>query len=60
MIPNIGCASGLTPTLRNQTPKMLLIGEEGVGKSTIMNLFPGETILELDDDLNEIIQKPIP
>ncbi|MHA2006204.1 MAG: hypothetical protein ACXABO_01205 [Promethearchaeota archaeon] len=40
-------------------PKVLLIGEEGVGKSTIMNLFPGETILELDDDLNEIIQKPI-
>jgi len=40
-------------------PKILLVGEEGVGKSTIMNLFPGETILELDDDLNEIIQKPI-
>jgi len=40
-------------------PKVLLIGEEGVGKSTIMNLFPGETILELDDDLNEIIQKLI-
>ena len=40
-------------------PKILLVGEEGVGKSTIMDLFPGETILELDDDLNEIIQKPI-
>ncbi len=40
-------------------PKILLVGEEGVGKSTIMSLFPGETILELDDDLNEIIQKPV-
>ena len=40
-------------------PKLLLIGEDGVGKSTIMDLFPGETILELDEDLNEIIQKPI-
>jgi len=40
-------------------PKVLLVGEPGVGKTTIMNLFPGETILELDEDLNEIIQKPI-
>lgn len=40
-------------------PKILLVGEPGVGKTTIMNLFPGETILELDEDLNEIIQKPI-
>ncbi len=40
-------------------PKILLAGEDGVGKSTIMDLFPGETILELDDDLNEIIQKTI-
>ena len=40
-------------------PKVLLVGEDGVGKSTIMNLFPGETIIELDDDLIEIIQKPI-
>ena len=36
------------------------MGESGVGKSTIINLFPGETILELDDDMNEIIQKLIP
>ena len=36
-------------------PKILLIGEIGVGKSTIMDLFPGETVLELDEDLNEII-----
>lgn len=41
-------------------PKILLVGEDGVGKSTIINLFPGETILQLDDDLNEIIQKPVP
>ena len=40
-------------------PKILLIGERGVGKTTIMDLFPGETVIELDDDLNEIIQKPI-
>ena len=40
-------------------PKVLLVGEDGVGKTTIMNLFPGETILELDEDLNEIIQKAI-
>jgi predicted amidohydrolase/signal recognition particle receptor subunit beta len=40
-------------------PKILLIGEQGVGKTTIMNLFPGETILELDDDLKEVIQKEI-
>ena len=41
-------------------PKILLCGEEGVGKTSIINLFPGETILELDDDLNENIQKSIP
>lgn len=40
-------------------PKILLVGEDGVGKTAIMNLFPGETVLELDEDLNEIIQKPI-
>ena len=38
-------------------PKILLIGENGVGKTTIMDLFPGEKILELDEDLNELIQK---
>jgi len=41
-------------------PKILLVGEDGVGKSTIIDLFAGETILELDDDMNEIIQKLIP
>jgi predicted amidohydrolase/signal recognition particle receptor subunit beta len=40
-------------------PKILLAGEMGVGKTTIMDLFPGETVIALDDDLNEIIQKPI-
>ncbi|TFG05907.1 MAG: hypothetical protein EU539_08830 [Promethearchaeota archaeon] len=40
-------------------PKILLVGENGVGKSTILDLFPGETIIELDEDLVEIIQKPI-
>jgi len=41
-------------------PKILLVGEKGVGKTTILNLFEGETILELDEDLNEIMQKSIP
>jgi len=40
-------------------PTIILAGEIGVGKTTIMDLFPGETILELDDDLNEIIVKSI-
>lgn len=40
-------------------PKILLVGEDGVGKSTIMNLFPGETILELDNDMNETLEKAV-
>ncbi|MGB5911738.1 MAG: GTPase domain-containing protein [Promethearchaeia archaeon] len=40
-------------------PEILLTGEKGVGKSTILNLFPGENILEIDLNLNEIIKKPI-
>jgi hypothetical protein len=40
-------------------PKILFVGFPGVGKTTILNLFPGETILELDEDLNEIIRKPV-
>ncbi len=40
-------------------PKILLVGESGVGKKSIMNLFPGETIVELDNEMNEIIQKTI-
>ena len=39
--------------------KILLVGEKGVGKTTILDLFSGETIIELDDDLIETIQKPI-
>ena len=40
-------------------PKILLAGENGVGKTSIMNLFPGETVLELDNDMNEIIEKAV-
>ncbi|MFX1567045.1 MAG: GTPase domain-containing protein [Promethearchaeota archaeon] len=40
-------------------PKILLAGEDGVGKSTIMNLFPGETVLEIDDEMNEIVEKTV-
>ena len=40
-------------------PKILLVGENGVGKTSIMNLFPGDTIIELDNDMNESIQKSI-
>ncbi|MFX0030714.1 MAG: hypothetical protein ACFE8B_15990 [Candidatus Hermodarchaeota archaeon] len=40
-------------------PKVLLIGEDGVGKTTILNLFPGDLLIELDDDMNEVIQKSI-
>ncbi|MBY8988797.1 MAG: TIR domain-containing protein [Candidatus Lokiarchaeota archaeon] len=39
--------------------RILLTGEKGVGKTTIMNLLPGDTILKLDDDLNEIVQTSI-
>ena len=40
-------------------PEILITGEKGVGKSTILNLFPGENILEIDLNLNEIMKKPI-
>jgi GTPase SAR1 family protein len=39
--------------------RILLTGENGVGKTTIMELLPGETILKIDDDLNELIQSSI-
>ncbi len=39
--------------------RILLTGEKGVGKTTIMNLLPGETILKIDDDLNELIQNSV-
>ncbi len=40
-------------------PKIFLIGPRGAGKTTILDLFPGDTILSLDEDLNEIIKKSI-
>ena len=40
-------------------PKILLVGENGVGKTSIMELFPGDAIVELDNDMNESIQKSI-
>ena len=39
--------------------RILLTGEKGVGKTTILNLLPGEVILILDDDLNEIVQNSV-
>jgi len=41
------------------SPKILLVGENGVGKTSIMELFPGDVIVELDNDMNESIQKSI-
>ena len=39
--------------------RILITGEKGVGKTTIMNLLSDETILMLDDDLNEIVQSSL-
>jgi signal recognition particle receptor subunit beta len=39
--------------------RIILTGEIGVGKTTIMDLFPGETVLKIDDDLNEIVEKTL-
>ena len=39
--------------------RILVTGEKGVGKTTIMNLLQGETILIIDDDLNEIVQNSV-
>ncbi|MFX0059853.1 MAG: hypothetical protein ACFE8J_16275, partial [Candidatus Heimdallarchaeota archaeon] len=38
-------------------PNVLLTGEKGVGKTTLMSLLPGELLIELDDDMNEIVSK---
>jgi len=38
---------------------ILLVGEKAVGKTSIMNLLSGEILIELDDDLNEIINKSV-
>jgi hypothetical protein len=40
-------------------PSVILTGEKGVGKTTLMNLLPTETIIELDDNMNEILFKQI-
>ena len=40
-------------------PKILLTGIIGVGKTTILDLFPGEKLIELDDELMQVIQKPV-
>ncbi|MBY9020548.1 MAG: hypothetical protein KGD67_05780 [Candidatus Lokiarchaeota archaeon] len=40
-------------------PKILITGEIGVGKTTIFDLFPGETIVEIDDELNQLLNKSI-
>jgi hypothetical protein len=40
-------------------PNVLLTGEKGVGKTTLMSLLPGEILIELDDDMNEIISKSV-
>ncbi len=40
-------------------PNIILTGEKGVGKTTLMNLLPTETIIELDDNMNEILFKQI-
>ena len=39
--------------------RILITGEKGVGKTAVMNLLPGETILKIDDDLNELVQNSI-
>ena len=39
--------------------RILLTGEKSVGKTTIMNLLSGDTILMIDDDLNEIVQHSV-
>ncbi|MHA1986848.1 MAG: hypothetical protein ACW98D_09430 [Promethearchaeota archaeon] len=48
-------------TLKNiyLPPQILFVGENGVGKTSLLNLFPGEILIELDDDMNVIIQKSI-
>jgi len=40
-------------------PKILIVGIMGAGKKTIMNLFPGEEVLDIDENLNEIPLKVV-
>jgi signal recognition particle receptor subunit beta len=40
-------------------PKILFTGEKDVGKTTLLDLLPGEKVLELDDNMNEILEKSV-
>ncbi|MFW9825592.1 MAG: hypothetical protein ACFFE4_21800 [Candidatus Thorarchaeota archaeon] len=40
-------------------PKILVTGEKGTGKTSILELLSGESILDIDDDLNEILKKKV-
>nr|MDO8108753.1 hypothetical protein [Candidatus Sigynarchaeota archaeon] len=39
--------------------KIVLVGEPGVGKSTLLDFFPGEGLLTLDDNDNELYKKSV-
>ena len=39
--------------------KIVIVGEPGVGKSTLFDFFPGEGILSLDENDNEIYKKSV-
>jgi len=39
--------------------KIVLVGEPGVGKSTLFDFFPGEGMITLDDNDNEIFKKSV-
>ena len=39
--------------------KIVIVGEPGVGKSTLLDFFPGEGMLTLDDDDNEVFKKSV-
>lgn len=39
--------------------KVVIVGEAGVGKSTLLDFFPGEGMLTLDDNDNEIFKKSV-
>ncbi len=40
-------------------PSILITGEKSVGKSTILDLFPSEKILDIDENLKTMIKKQI-
>jgi hypothetical protein len=39
--------------------KIVVVGEPGVGKSTLLDFFPGDGILSMDDNDNEIFKKSV-